>query len=165
MNTGKRQRQRRLIGKLFLVLYLIFLIYFLLFSNWYGRTGELETYHYNLIPFSEIIRFWTYRESLGLRAFANLAGNVLVFMPVGFFLALGSRRKSILRTILFSFAVSLSVEVSQFILRVGRFDVDDLILNTCGGFLGLVAFAIYYVMRRSHDKNLAGKRTEKVDNT
>ena len=55
----------RLLGKVLFVLYIGFIIYFLLFSDLYGRTGVMEEYRYNLVLFKEIKRFWQYREQLG----------------------------------------------------------------------------------------------------
>lgn len=75
-----RTRRIRILGKILFVLYVIFIIYFLLFSDWYGRTGEMQEYHYNLVLFQEIKRFWQYREQLGFFAmFTNLFGNVIIF--------------------------------------------------------------------------------------
>ena len=53
MNSGSRKRIR-ILGKILFVLYIIFIIYFLLFSDWYGRTGQMQEYHYNLVLFKEI---------------------------------------------------------------------------------------------------------------
>lgn len=78
-----------MLGKILFILYIGFLLYFLIFSDWYGRTGGMNEYHYNLVLFKEIKRFWIYREQLGWVSFANLFGNVLIFMPFGFFYADG----------------------------------------------------------------------------
>ncbi|MCQ2508474.1 MAG: VanZ family protein, partial [Dorea sp.] len=34
----------RILGKICFILYILFIIYFLIFSDWYGRTGEMEEY-------------------------------------------------------------------------------------------------------------------------
>ena len=75
MDSGKRKRIR-ILGKILFILYVIFIVYFLLFSDWYGRTGEMREYHYNLVLFKEIKRFWQYREQVGFFAmFTNLFGK------------------------------------------------------------------------------------------
>lgn len=53
----------------FLVIYLLILAYVCFWSEDYGRTAMQNTYHYNLIPFKEIMRFYTYRELVGFKAF------------------------------------------------------------------------------------------------
>lgn len=140
------------------MLYIIFIIYFLIFSDWYGRTGEMQEYHYNLVLFKEIKRFWNYRDQVGLFAmFTNLFGNVIIFMPFGFFMPMASRYRSCFSAVFYSFGLSLCVETFQLLTKVGSFDVDDLLLNTIGGLAGYVIFAVCAVIRRRYaDKEKTG---------
>ena len=146
------KKQFRRLGTFLFIMYILFLIYFLVFSDWYGRSGVLQEYHYNLVPFQEIKRFWNYRDQLGMLAIMNLVGNVAIFMPLGFLRAVASEHRSFIRTSLDGFLFSLLVEIFQFIAKVGRFDVDDLILNTLGAMLGYIIFVIVNVMRRVYAK-------------
>ena len=150
MNSRKRKALRGL-GKVLFVLYIGFLIYFLIFSDWYGRTGEMQEYHYNLVLFKEIKRFWQYRHQLGFFAmFTNLFGNVIIFIPVGFFLPMASKDRSCFATLFWSFGLSLCVETFQLLTKVGSFDVDDILLNTIGGVAGHIIFVICVAIRRRH---------------
>ena len=151
--SARKRTQYRILGKILFVLYIIFVFFFLLISEIYGRTGEMQEYHYNLVLFKEIKRFWNYRKQLGIFATAtNLLGNVLIFLPFGFFMAMASKYRSFLSTLVYSFALSLTVEISQLFMKVGCFDVDDLLLNTIGGMLGFITFAVCNVIRRSYAK-------------
>ena len=151
--SARKRTQYRILGKILFVLYIIFVFYFLLISEIYGRTGEMQEYHYNLVLFQEIKRFWNYREQLGIFATAtNLLGNVLIFLPFGFFMAMASKYRSFLSTLIYSFALSLTIELSQLFMKVGCFDVDDLLLNTIGGMLGFITFAVCNVIRRNYAK-------------
>ena len=151
--SARKRTQYRILGKILFVLYIIFVFYFLLISEIYGRTGEMQEYHYNLVLFREIKRFWNYRRQLGIFATAtNLLGNVLIFLPFGFFMAMASKYRSFLSTLVYSFALSLTVEISQLFMKVGCFDVDDLLLNTIGGMLGFITVAVCNVIRRSYAK-------------
>lgn len=77
----------------------------------------------SLIPFSQL-------DSL-----FNILGNVVMFLPFGFFAALLWRGFGWRRAVLLSFAVTAFIECWQ--LFVGRyFDVDDLIFNALGVFCG-----------------------------
>lgn len=150
MNSRKRKALRGL-GKVLFVLYIGFLIYFLIFSDWYGRTGEMQEYHYNLVLFKEIRRFWQYRHQLGFFAmFTNLFGNVIIFIPFGFFLPMASKYRSCSATLFWSFGLSLCVETFQLLTKVGSFDVDDILLNTIGGVAGHIIFVICVAIRRRH---------------
>lgn len=102
-------------------------------------------YRYNLIPFKEINRFITYYEMVGFEAFfLNIVGNVVAFMPFGFFLPMISRKAAgVGAVVIYTFAFSLSVELIQLISKVGSCDVDDLILNTLGGLLGWLCFKLF----------------------
>ena len=152
MNAKKRRRYR-ILGKIFFVLYVIFVFYFLLISEVYGRSSKMQEYHYNLVFLKEIKRFWNYREQLGTFAtMTNLLGNVLVFLPLGFFMPTASKSRSFIDTTFYSLALSLVVEISQLFMKVGCFDVDDLLLNTIGGMIGFLAFSICNVMRRNYAK-------------
>lgn len=140
MNTHKESEKYVLWGgRVLFFVYLIGLCYFLFFAENYGRIAGENDYRYNLVPFLEIARFWKYREILGIYSFLNLVGNVLIFVPAGFFIPiLWKKKKGVVFTTCITFEMSLLVEVLQLIFRVGSFDVDDLILNTLGGILGYI---------------------------
>ena len=123
------------------VLYILVLIYFLFFADRYGQMAFAEReYHYNLVLFTEIRRFWTYREQLG---FLAVAANLVGFMPFGMILPLISRNARGFFFITFSgFTLSLCVEVTQLMTKLGSFDVDDLIMNTLGTAAGYLIFAV-----------------------
>ena len=156
-NTTRHQKM----GWVLFILYLALLVYFLFFAEFFGRTDAAlrEDYAYNLEPFKEISRFWTYRDKLGMWAFLlNVVGNVAAFMPCGFFLPIVSRRsKKWYNTVKISGGFSLCVELVQLVSNVGSFDVDDIILNTAGGILGYITYRIVQrirIWRRRH----AGKK-------
>ncbi len=144
-------------GRVLLVLYLACLIYFMFFSESYGRTEVHVEYRYNLVLFREIRRFLTYRDILGMPAvLLNVVGNVVVFIPYGCGLPLlFERLQSFWRIAVLSFAASLLAETMQLILRVGCFDVDDLLLNTVGGCIG---YLIFLLIRRCWRRKYGEKK-------
>lgn len=106
---------------------------------------------YNLIPFETIRRFWRLLDSAdpGLRRHAviNLAGNVIMFIPLGFLLPkLWSWQRKLLRTLLTTAGIIIAVEVTQLLTLVGSCDTDDLILNLLGAGLG---YGIYKLHRKT----------------
>jgi VanZ family protein len=81
-----------------------------------------------------------------------LAGNIILFIPLGFFLYLALRHLAvwgrIVVTTLICTQVSLGVEVLQLPIWSRSSDIDDIITNTTGGFLGaLAAFALLRLIR------------------
>ena len=149
----KKHYGLKVCGYLIFMAYLLALIYFMFFSDFYGRTQASEEYLYNLRPFKEIIRFIKYYKTIGVtRMLLNLAGNVIGFLPFGFFVPmLFHRARKWYVVLLFSMEFSIAIEVLQLINKVGSCDVDDVILNTLGGLLGYFCyFIVQCVRRKSH---------------
>lgn len=146
--------------RLIFALYIALLCYFLFFAEMFGRTEAGQEYHYNLVLFKEIRRFWTNRHILGFwPVFYNIAGNVIGFMPYGFFLPVlsenvrGNRKNwifGVFRVLLLSLLLSLFVETMQLAFKVGSFDVDDLLLNTLGGILGYIIYVAGMCCRKQN---------------
>ena len=99
----------------------------------------------NFIPFREILRY-----NIGSRLFIkNVLGNMLLFLPFGFFTSYLLDNKRPLLTVVLTVIASLSIEVVQ--LMIGRvFDVDDIILNVLGGTFG---FYLYNILDRLGKKS------------
>lgn len=62
----------------------------------------------------------------------NLAGNVALFVPVGFVAYRGSVAKAAAAGAL----LSLGIEVAQYVFALGYSDLDDLLFNSVGAFVG-----------------------------
>lgn len=151
-------------GAVLFALYILVLIYFLFFADRFGQTTfEEREYHYNLVLFREIKRFWIYREQLGVLAVAaNLAGNIIGFVPFGMILPLICKNARGFFFISFSgFALSLGVETVQLLTKLGCFDVDDLVMNTAGAAIGYAIFAAghYIYSKKKGEFHKDGKET------
>lgn len=116
---------------------------------------ETEQYRYNLTIFREIRRFYSIREKYPKMFFINIIGNVAAFMPFGFLVPkLRQRRTNLFFMTLFSFELSLCVELLQLVFKLGCFDVDDLLLNTVGGILG---YLLYYIIHKRRKRDVSQK--------
>lgn len=155
MNINNHQKRHRRIGTIFFLLYLLGLCYCLFLADIFGRTGD-HNYAYNLVPFREIKRFLLHSRKLGIKSvFINLAGNIICFIPFGFYLPIQSRRfRRIGSIFLTGFAVSLLIETIQLVTRVGCFDVDDMILNTLGCVIG---YSMYFWIYERKNEHACGK--------
>ena len=143
----KHKKVVRVLSWVAFILYFIAMVYFLFFSEQLGRHPGVM-YRYSLEPFREIRRYLYYHHKIGgTHVLLNLAGNVICFMPFGFVLPLLSdRQRSLVRVTVISLLCSSLVELIQLVSKVGSCDVDD--MNTLGGFLGYVFFAICYQIWR-----------------
>lgn len=139
----KHKKIIRIFSWILFIIYLCMMVYFLFFSEQLGRTPS-DTYHYNLKPFTEIKRYINYSREIGsFNVILNLIGNVVCFMPFGFVMPiLSDKQRNIFKVTFLSFLCSVIIELIQLVSKLGSCDVDDVILNTMGGFLGYVMFCI-----------------------
>ncbi len=143
----KTEQYVRYAVRIFFVLYLMTLVYLMFFAEEWGRSMLEGEYRYNFKPFQEIRRYLMYYEQIGIwRVLWNLVGNVIGFIPYGALLpALREKKMGLCKVALLSFELTLCIELTQLILRVGSCDVDDMILNTLGGCIG---YGIYRLVVR-----------------
>ena len=74
----------------------------------------------------------------------NIYGNILAFVPFGFFLPIISKNnRSFWSVTLYGFEFTLGIELVQLSFQVGTFDVDDIIMNMLGAIGGYIIFAIF----------------------
>lgn len=128
-----------IINKKKLVLYkdlyfLSFVLYmFLLFEL--VTSTDFESYSNNFIPLKEIMRY-SYTSKL---FFKNVLGNVLLFVPFGYFVNKILKNKSMIVATFITLITSTSIEIIQ--MNIGRsFDIDDIILNLIGGLIGYLVY-------------------------
>lgn len=113
--------------------------------------GSFQTI--NLIPFRTIIDY-LFNEDVIVRSFAfsNIMGNIAIFIPLGIYIPLLINKKSIFTNSAIVALISLCVEIVQYILAIGTADVDDIILNTIGGLLGILIFKLVYLIFKDKSK-------------
>lgn len=99
----------------------------------------------NLVPFRVFVDVWreTAKNHNLEPLIISLAGNIGVFMPIGFFIPLLWRR-TCKQTVLISFLVSLTIEICQ-LPQARCSDIDDLWMNTLGALIGWI---VYYFLHK-----------------
>lgn len=127
------------------VLYLVLLLKLLLFSRAPGSERSL-----NLVPFATISNY-LFSGAAAVKRFAigNVIGNVVAFVPLGAFLPVLRRRTGIWTNLLIVVCASVAVEIVQGVFGLGASDVDDVILNTLGGLVGILFFTLLRALLRS----------------
>ncbi|MBQ8431348.1 MAG: VanZ family protein [Clostridia bacterium] len=152
MRTGDPSFMRRLIF-VFFVLYLYLLLSLTLLDatlrqgsdSIYGTVdNERQVYlsrFFNPIPLRSIYHVYLRGFVKGYVSFyntaVNLVGNLCVLIPFSFFLPhFFPKQRRWYWFLLSILAIALFIELLQFLFMVGSCDVDDLILNTLGAFLG-----------------------------
>lgn len=124
-----RQKQIR---RLLLAMYLILLLMITVVRPWrhilHFMGGRVNT-----ALFTEYLPVW-HNGHYGMVIYFFL-GNLIWFVPFGFYLV-HERGRSLYRTVLAGFLLSLFIEVMQYVLGTGITEVDDLVLNTAGCLIG-----------------------------
>lgn len=113
---------------LLMIMYLL-LLYQMLLST------ENATAGINIIPFKEMTRY-----AIGSKLFFyNVIGNIVLFIPFGYFISDKLKAKKTTHIILISSIISLTAELIQY--KIGRaFDIDDVILNVTGAIIGFIGY-------------------------
>lgn len=113
---------------------LIFIIYIL--CLYYVVTAQDINYGgINLIPFKEMFRY----ELGSYKFIKNIVGNILLFVPYGFFSSYYLNNRKISTNVLLCLVATICIECIQY--YIGRvFDIDDIILNVLGGFIGCLLY-------------------------
>lgn len=111
------------------IVYFLLLYYLLLSMENDASSGV------NFIPFKEMTRF-----KFGSKMFMyNVVGNIVLFIPFGYFISDVLKAKKISHILVVSVIVSLTAEIIQ--SQIGRaFDVDDILLNVIGSIVGFMIY-------------------------
>ncbi|GAA0820608.1 VanZ family protein [Streptosporangium amethystogenes subsp. fukuiense] len=99
------------------------------------RAGDSEV---SLLP---LVDLWATVQGPAQAAFVQVGGNLLVFAALGGMLPVRSPRlASLARIAAVAAGASLTVEILQYVLHLGRVSsVDDVIVNTAGAVLAATA--------------------------
>ena len=136
----------------------VFLVYaavmlWLLFGQRIGEEGitvyfEVDHDSLNFIPMKTIKLYLGLLRSsadkaLLRHAMINLVGNVVLFVPIGWFLPrIWVKFRSFFKTTISVVLLISAVEIIQYFTQLGSCDIDDLILNLAGAVLGYCLWKI-----------------------
>ena len=130
----KMNKQKIIISKE--LMSLAFVVYILCMFQIVTSQDVSGVHGINVTLFKELTRY-----EVGSKLFyRNIIGNIMMFIPFGFFSSyyLKLNRK----TFIFFLTLIISIVIELIQLKIGRaFDIDDIILNIVGTFLG------YYLYR------------------
>ena len=128
LKQGKRIVIYKEVMSLIFIIYVLCLYYIVTYKNInYGGV--------NLVPFKEMFRY----SFMSDKFIKNIIGNIVLFIPYGYFSSYFLNNKKFSFNILFTLIVTLSIELVQY--NIGRtFDIDDIILNVIGGVIGFIVY-------------------------
>lgn len=128
---------------------LFFVAYMLLLFRLVTSQDVTTMHSTNLMPFKEILRYEVGSDGF----FKQVIGNIVLFIPFGYFVTSYCNIKKIWTISIVSGLSSLVIEVVQHF--IGRsFDVDDIILNIVGGIIGYLLYTCLNAIRNHLPKAL-----------
>ncbi len=146
------RKYQDIIFKAAFVLYAALMIYLLFCQRIVpalpGTYLECMSQNYNIVPFRTVADFIhlikdSQNAYLVRFSFVNLAGNIVMFVPLGFLLpCVFEKLRTFKNTLVASSVTVLLIELLQFVTILGSADIDDLILNLIGASLGYLLFIL-----------------------
>jgi len=113
-----------------------------------GTRDHIRNHPLNLIPLRS--RIHELRDSswhqpvLAIKIYANIIGNILLFIPFPIIIIWMFPKLSDRLVLLFAAASSIMIEVLQYYFQRGCCDIDDVILNVAGCITGQVLMKWFY---------------------
>lgn len=80
---------------------------------------------------------WEEPIAFALEPLIGIVQNLILFIPFGFLLCGATDQPRTSRILLLGFLLSLSIELCQLFFRLGWFEVDDILHNVLGTYLGI----------------------------
>lgn len=144
MRKNRTEKKYQYLIVFTVVVYVFLLLWIVIFKTLASPmdlfTGNHPDYRsLNLIPFQDM---WDPNVSAGFNK-ASIIGNMILFVPLGVLLKLllSEQKQNTLKSVLIVLAASLLIESTQYLARIGVSDINDLILNTAGGCIGVLISA------------------------
>lgn len=139
----KKLNMKRIIPYTLMAVYLFVLLVTAVFER---EWNTFDMPRMNLMPLYDLRRDVVRPE----RAALMIALNTLVFIPWGVLLPVLYKPFRKFRWILAAgFGLSLAIEVTQLIGKMGIFETDDLIFNTLGTILGFLLYKLCVILFQS----------------
>lgn len=115
------------------IIYIAVLLKITIFRSGFGTYELMQNGKINAIPIINLIKVLKNNPLFFIYIFV---GNIIWFIPLGFFLRKLTKLKTIY-IVMLGVLLSLIIEMSQYVFGVGESELDDLILNTIGTWLGV----------------------------
>ncbi len=118
------------------VTFIIFMAIIWVYGFWICRSYLNYDHYINLTPFNALKQaFFDENSKYDLYVFF---GNIGIFIPFGMYTAVAMKGKAKWTLLFIPLIVSTLIELSQYYLGNGESDIDDVIMNTFGFYIGVL---------------------------
>ena len=114
------------------------------FTEYVIKTSNVKPF-YTIVTYIKAVQDGSMNLDIPIR---NMLGNLLLFVPYAYFYYIW-KKPDPYQFLLSTTGILLATEVLQMALRVGFFDIDDILLRLAG------AAAAYYILRSCHGRKKA----------
>ena len=147
-----KSNRRLYIWKLFNIVLFILSLLLIIYATLIGRKVGIR--EVELIPFYTLTTISYNNEAL-----RTMLMNVILFLPFGLTIPyvldrqINNKRHKWCICVLSALFLSIIIESVQYYFCIGRAEMDDVICNTLGGLLGIIANDIGYRLSRKQHKH------------
>ena len=167
-----KNKKTNIVREIILFIFFVYFLFLLLLTIFKGGCiefrNQFESYMYrehgllgiiNIVPIKETINTFMHSETGMRNSLRNLIGNILVFMPLGFFIPLLFDKFNNLKKVLkVGCLSSLAIELSQLFVGSNVCDIDDVIYNTLGALAGFICYKTFEtIIKKVNLKNKLDK--------
>lgn len=122
---------------------MLIIIYALILFQLLTNTEMNASSGINIVPFTEILRY----EVGSTQFYVNVIGNILVFLPFGYFVSSYIKATKVSHILLVTLITSFTIEFVQH--YIGRsFDIDDILLNVIGSIIGFLLYIGFTAIKK-----------------
>lgn len=167
-----KNKKTNIVREVILFIFFVYFLFLLLLTIFKGGCiefrNQFNSYMYrehgllgiiNIVPIKENINTFMHSETGMRNSLRNIIGNILVFMPLGFFIPLlfdkFNNFKKVLKVGCLS---SLAIELCQLFVGGNVCDIDDVIYNTLGALAGFICYKTFEtIIKKVNLKNKLDK--------
>ena len=167
-----KNKKTNIVREIILFIFFVYFLFLLLLTIFKGGriefSNQCNSFMYrehgllgiiNIVPIKETINTFMHSETGMRNSLRNLIGNILVFMPLGFFIPLLFDKFNNLKKVLkVGCLSSLAIELSQLFVGSNVCDIDDVIYNTLGALAGFICYKTFEtIIKKVNLKNKLDK--------
>ena len=167
-----KNKKTNIVREIILFIFFVYFLFLLLLTIFKGGriefSNQFNSFMYrehgllgiiNIVPIKETINTFMHSETGMRNSLRNLIGNILVFMPLGFFIPLLFDKFNNLKKVLkVGCLSSLAIELSQLFVGSNVCDIDDVIYNTLGALAGFICYKTFEtIIKKVNLKNKLDK--------
>ena len=167
-----KNKKTNIVREIILFIFFVYFLFLLLLTIFKGGRiefrNQFNSFMYrehgllgiiNIVPIKETINTFMHSETGMRNSLRNLIGNILVFMPLGFFIPLLFDKFNNLKKVLkVGCLSSLAIELSQLFVGSNVCDIDDVIYNTLGALAGFICYKTFEtIIKKVNLKNKLDK--------